>query len=75
MDGLEAATQIRAQFDMPVIFLTDFADQPILERARQAEPYGYVLKPFKEHELAIAIEMADLQTRHGKKTAGERGTL
>ena len=41
-----------------MIFLTAFANQSTLDRARQAEPYGYVLKPFEEHELAIAIEMA-----------------
>ncbi len=58
MDGIEAAAKIRAQFDLPVIFLTAFADQTTLERARQAEPYGYILKPFEEHELTIAIEMA-----------------
>jgi diguanylate cyclase (GGDEF)-like protein/PAS domain S-box-containing protein len=58
VDGIEAAIQIRARFDLPVIFLTAFADQPTLDRARRAEPYGYILKPFEEHELAIAIEMA-----------------
>ncbi|MBI5946140.1 MAG: EAL domain-containing protein [Chloroflexi bacterium] len=58
MDGIEAASQIRTQFDLPIIFLTAFANQSTLERARQAEPYGYILKPFETHELVIAIEMA-----------------
>jgi diguanylate cyclase (GGDEF)-like protein/PAS domain S-box-containing protein len=58
MDGIEAATQIRAQFNLPVIFLTAFANQSTLERAREAEPYGYLLKPFDERELIIAIDMA-----------------
>jgi diguanylate cyclase (GGDEF)-like protein/PAS domain S-box-containing protein len=58
MDGIEAAAQIRARVDLPVIFLMAFANQSTLERARQSEPYGYVFKPFEEHELAIAIEMA-----------------
>ena len=58
IDGIVAATQIRIQYDLPVIFLTAFADQSTLERARQAQPYGYILKPFEERELAIAIEMA-----------------
>lgn len=58
MDGIEAATQIRAQFNLPVIFLTAFGNQTILERARLAEPFGYIVKPFEEHELIIAIEMA-----------------
>lgn len=58
IDGIEAATQIRAQFDLPVIFLTAFANQSTLERAREAEPFGYILKPFEENDLTIAIEMA-----------------
>ena len=58
MDGIEAAEQIRARVKLPVIFLTAFANQSTLDRARQAEPYGYVLKPFEEHELVIAIDMA-----------------
>lgn len=58
MDGVEAATYIRDKFNIPVIFLTAFADQSTLERARLAEPYGYLLKPFEERELNIAIEMA-----------------
>lgn len=58
MDGIEAATQIRVRFDLPVIFLTAYADQSTLERARNAEPYGYILKPFENHQLIIAIELA-----------------
>jgi diguanylate cyclase (GGDEF)-like protein/PAS domain S-box-containing protein len=58
MDGIEAAIQIRAMFDIPVIFLTAFTDPSIIELARNAEPYGYILKPFEERELTIAIEMA-----------------
>jgi diguanylate cyclase (GGDEF)-like protein/PAS domain S-box-containing protein len=58
IDGIEAATQIRAKFDIPVIFLTAYTDPSIIELARNAEPYGYILKPFGEHELVIAIEMA-----------------
>ena len=58
MDGIQTAEQIRIQFDLPVIFLTSFSDQATLERASQSEPYGYIVKPFEEHELAIAVEMA-----------------
>ena len=58
MDGIEAAKQIRKMFDIPVIFLTAYTDPSIIELARKAEPYGYILKPFEERELPIAIEMA-----------------
>jgi diguanylate cyclase (GGDEF)-like protein/PAS domain S-box-containing protein len=57
MDGIEASNQIRAQVDLPVIFLTAFANQSTVERARLAQPFGYILKPFDEHELVIAIEI------------------
>lgn len=58
LDGIEAAIQIRRKFDLPVIFLTAFTTPTILERARQAEPFGYVVKPFDERELISNIEMA-----------------
>lgn len=58
MDGIEAATQIRSQFDVPIIFLTANADAPTIERAKRTNPFGYVLKPFEERDLQTAIEMA-----------------
>ena len=58
MDGIDAATQIRKQFHIPVVFLTAFADETVLQRARQAEPFGYIVKPFEERELQPTIEIA-----------------
>ncbi len=58
MDGIEAATQIRARLDIPVIFLTAFSNQSVVERALKVEAFGYILKPFEERELIITIEMA-----------------
>ena len=58
MDGIEAAEQIRAAQDVPIIYLTAFADDNTLKRARLTEAFGYLLKPFEERELVIAIEMA-----------------
>ena len=58
IDGVAAAEQIRAHFDIPVIYLTAFADEHTLQRAKVTGPYGYLLKPFEERELYIAIEMA-----------------
>jgi signal transduction histidine kinase/DNA-binding NarL/FixJ family response regulator len=57
MDGVDAAAQLRP-LDIPVIFLTAFSDDPTLRRAKLTEPLGYLLKPFDERELHIAIEMA-----------------
>ncbi|MCL4861271.1 MAG: response regulator [Caldilineaceae bacterium] len=58
MDGISAAEQIRRLLQVPVIFLTAYADEDTLRRAKVTEPHGYVLKPFEERELHIAIEMA-----------------
>ncbi|MDI6886385.1 MAG: response regulator [archaeon] len=58
MDGIEAAEQIHARFDIPVIYLTAYADETTVQRAKMTAPYGYLLKPFNERELHAAIEMA-----------------
>ena len=56
--GIEAANAIRKQFSIPVVFLTAYADEPTLQRAKTAEPYGYLLKPFDETELGAVIKVA-----------------
>jgi len=58
MDGIETALEIRRRFRTPVIFLTAYAEDETLERARAAEPYGYVIKPFRERDLKSAVEVA-----------------
>jgi|Deesub1362A_J573_1020465.scaffolds.fasta_scaffold00013_17 diguanylate cyclase (GGDEF)-like protein/PAS domain S-box-containing protein len=58
MNGIGAAEQIRKKFDIPVIYLTAYADEDTIERAKVTEPFGYMLKPFEERELRSNIEMA-----------------
>jgi two-component system, response regulator PdtaR len=58
MDGVTAAGQINVRLDIPVIYLTAHADNGTLDRAKISEPYGYLLKPFRERELNIAVEIA-----------------
>ena len=58
MSGIEAAEAIRVKFGIPVIFLTAYADESTLGKAKLTEPYGYILKPFKEIDLHTAIEIA-----------------
>lgn len=57
VDGIEAARIIRATRDVPVVYLTAYADDGTLARARVTEPYGYLVKPFDERELTAAIAM------------------
>ncbi len=69
MDGIEATGAIHRRFDVPVIYLTAHSDAATLARAKLSGPFGYILKPFEERELATTIEMAlykhqsDLQLR------------
>jgi len=58
MDGVEAADKIKSKFDIPVIYLTAYADDEKLKRAKITEPHGYIVKPFRERELHSTIEMA-----------------
>lgn len=58
MNGIEAAAQIRETNNIPVIFLTAYADENTLSKAKVSEPFGYIIKPFKEIDLHTSIEMA-----------------
>ena len=58
MDGIETADQIRTHFNIPVIYLTAYADDNLLKRAKITEPFGYIIKPFEDKELHSAIEIA-----------------
>lgn len=57
MDGVEAA-DIGDRFDIPVIYLTAYADDDTVQRAKLAEPFGHLIEPFEEGELHSAIQMA-----------------
>lgn len=56
-DGIEVAAEIRAQHDLPIIFLTANADASTLQRAKLTEPVGFLTKPFREREVQAMIEM------------------
>lgn len=57
-DGIEIALQIKEELDIPIVFLSSYTDQQTIERAKKATPVGFILKPFKERELATLLEMA-----------------
>lgn len=58
MDGVTAARYIFQLFYFPIIFLTALCDDNLLERAKSAQPYGYLLKPFTDRELTSNVELA-----------------
>ena len=71
MDGVEAAAQIGDHLKIPVVYLTAYADEATLRRAKVTEPFGYILKPFEERELYKTIEMA-LSKHHMEQQLKER---
>jgi PAS domain S-box-containing protein/putative nucleotidyltransferase with HDIG domain len=66
-DGITAAEKIWEPLRIPIIYVTAYADEATLKRAKATEPFGYILKPFDERELKIAIEMAFYKSRMGMK--------
>jgi signal transduction histidine kinase len=58
MNGIETAEEIKKDMDVPIIFLTAYADNNTLQSAKLTEPYGYILKPFEDKSLQSAIEIA-----------------
>ena len=70
VSGLETAEQIGSRFDVPVVYLTDGAEEDLLQRAQATNPFGYVVKPFEERQLHLniqtAVSMHERETRHRK---------
>jgi signal transduction histidine kinase/CheY-like chemotaxis protein len=58
IDGIEAAQAIQRDLFIPVVFLSAFSDEATLERARMTHPFGYVVKPFNDREVEVAIQIA-----------------
>ncbi len=80
MNGIEAAKIITSELDIPVVFVTSYADDAIIEKAKSVRPYGYIVKPFNELEIKAAIEVALFRkaTEHEEqkllKTAQEKSS-
>lgn len=70
MDGIQAAAELRRAHGVPVVYLTAYADDAILERVKATEPLGYVLKPFEERALHATIETA-LFRHHAERARRE----
>src|SRR5262245_22800667 len=75
-DGIDTANQMRREMNVPLVYLTAHSDRSTIERAKDTAPDGYVMKPFHERDLLVAIEMAmhrqaDRVSRQGRDSAGE----
>ena len=58
INGIEASEKIRKEQNIPIIYLTAYADENTLSKAKITEPYAYIIKPYKEIDLHTSIEMA-----------------
>lgn len=75
MSGIDAANFIHEKNNIPVIFLTAYADESTLGKAKISEPYGYIIKPFKEIDLHSNIEMALYKHQKATELKKERDFL
>ncbi len=67
MDGIAAAGRIRKFSDVPIIFVTAYGDEAMVNRAKRTSPSGYLVKPFTDRDLLSAIEMALYQHQMEKR--------
>jgi PAS domain S-box-containing protein/putative nucleotidyltransferase with HDIG domain len=67
LDGISAAEKIWETYRIPLIYVTAYADELTLKRAKITEAFGYILKPFDERELKVTIEMAFYKSRMGMR--------
>ena len=77
MNGITVAETINQASDIPIVFLTGFSHDPLLEQAKIAGPYGYLIKPVPERELAATLDMAlhrhvlDRKLKESQKALGK----
>ncbi len=58
VDGIETAKMIKSGFKIPVVYVTSHSDGHTLERAKETRPDGFIVKPFDDNDLRVAIELA-----------------
>lgn len=58
VDGIDTAKMIKKGFSIPVVYVTSHSDGPTLDRAKATQPDGFIVKPFEDNDLRVAIELA-----------------
>ncbi len=66
MDGVETAQNLQRQLNIPVVYLTAYADPHTVERAKSTAPLGYLLKPFQPTDLQRTVEVALSRAREDR---------
>ncbi len=67
-EGIEAADHLRSKLDIPVIYLTAHSDPATLQNAKRTDPAGYIVKPFNDTQLRVALELAPVRHEMERKT-------
>ena len=75
LNGIETANLICLKKNIPIVFLTAYADDVTLSKAKKTEPYGYILKPFKEIDLKTNIELAIYRHKKINEKINEKNIL
>ncbi|MBM0742814.1 response regulator [Phormidium sp. CLA17] len=75
MDGITTAGQIREQVDIPIIYLTAYADDSTLQRAKATQPFGYIVKPFTADDLRVAVEVGLFKHQVARELQDNRDQL
>ncbi|MDQ7836002.1 MAG: response regulator [Humidesulfovibrio sp.] len=63
MDGIDTARELHEHLRLPVVYLSAATDEKTLDRAKRTDPFGYITKPFRDHDLSLAIEVALYKAR------------
>ncbi|PZV14953.1 MAG: hybrid sensor histidine kinase/response regulator [Leptolyngbya sp.] len=75
MDGITTAAHIREQIDIPIIYLTAYADDSTLQRAKETQPVGYIVKPFTADDLRVAVEIGLFKHQVSRELQDNRDQL
>jgi response regulator NasT len=75
VDGIAAAEELTRERIAPVVLLTAYSDQGLVERARDAGVVGYVVKPFRQSELMPVIELSLTRFEEFRSLEREIGDL
>ena len=75
IDGTEAAEHIRNTWRIPIVYLTAYSDKETLQKAKITEPFGYIIKPFDERTLYVAIETALCKHKAEEELARQKTLL
>jgi len=74
-NGIDAAGELRRKYQVPIIYITAYADEETVARAKLTEPYGYLVKPFEDNELRSAVEIALYKQKSDRKIRESRKWL